>query len=110
MQCVVPFAVELRAGLESLVEDYNAAIRRQEATTRSTWVFLVVPALAGAGLDAITGGRRRRNGNGHPSSIFFDRVKTRFPLLQGNAGRASYHPGSAVEGMLAIAGPADPPA
>jgi hypothetical protein len=47
---------DVTAGLEALVADYNAAVRRQQATTRATWVFLIVPTLVGAGLDAVTGG------------------------------------------------------
>ena len=38
------------------------------------------------------------------SSVFFDRVKVRFPKLSDGAARASHHPGSAVQGMLSIAG------
>lgn len=35
--------------------DCNAAVRRQHAATRATWVFPIVPALVGADLDAVTG-------------------------------------------------------
>jgi hypothetical protein len=51
---------ELAAGLDALVADYNKAVRRQQTATKAKWVFLVVPALAGAGIDAgidaVTGG------------------------------------------------------
>jgi len=100
---------EVTAGLEALVADYNAAVRRQQAATKATWVFLIVPALVWAGLDAVTGGVAGV-ATSIGASVIFDRVKARFPTLRGNAARASHHPGSAVEGMLAIAGPAAPPA
>ena len=100
---------DVTAGLEALVADYNAAVRRQQATTRATWVFLIVPTLVGAGLDAVTGGMTGVAAS-IGASVVFDRVKARFPTLGGEAARASHHPGSAVEGMLAIAGPAAPPA
>lgn len=100
---------EVRAGLEALVADYNAAVRRQAADTAATWFFLVVPAVAGAALDELTGGGGQAVAAGIGSSVVFDRVKARLPWLSGRAARASHHPGSAVEGMLAIAGPAEPP-
>lgn len=96
---------EATAGLEALVADYNAAVRRQHAETRATWAFLIVPALVGAALDAVTAGVAGV-ATGIGASIVFDRVKARFPILNGKAARASHHPGSAVDGMLAIAGPA----
>lgn len=100
---------DVTAGLEALVADYNAVVCRQHAATKATWAFLIVPALIGAGLDAATGGVAGV-ATGIGASIVFDRVKARFPQLSGKAARASHHPGSAVEGMLAIAGPASPPA
>ncbi|HEX6338365.1 MAG TPA: hypothetical protein VFZ85_15500 [Jiangellaceae bacterium] len=99
---------EVTAGLEALVADYNAAVRRQHAETKATWAFLIVPALVGAALDAVTAGVAGV-ATGIGASIVFDRVKARFPILNGKAARASHHPGSAVDGMLAIAGPAAPP-
>lgn len=104
-----PDPLDVTAGLDALVEDYNAAVRRQHAATRATWVFLIVPALVGAGLDAVTGGVAGV-ATSIGASVVFDRVKARFPRLDGAAARASHHPGSAVAGMLAIAGPAAPPA
>lgn len=97
------------SGLQALVEDYNTAVRRQVRSTRRSWVFLIVPALAGMGLDAVTGGGVAGAIAGIGSSIIFDRVRARFPSLPDAATRASHHPGSAVAGMLAITGPAAPP-
>jgi hypothetical protein len=99
-----PAPADVAAGLEALIVDYNAAIRRQAKGTRRSWVFLTVPALVGAGLDAALTGGLTSIIAGLGVSIFFDRVKARFPSVTGGAERASHHPGSAVTGMLAIAG------
>lgn len=99
---------EVTAGLKALVDDYNVVVRRQKLVTTAKWVFLIVPALVGAGLDAVAGGLiGTAAGIGAP--VLFDRVKAKFPAVAGEASRASHHPGSAVQGLLAIAGPAAPP-
>lgn len=100
---------DLVAGLEALVADYDAAVRRQSASTRRSWVYLIVPVAVGTVLDSVTGGGVTAAVAGLGASVVLDRVKARFPALTGEAARASHHPGSAVEGLLAIAGPAAPP-
>lgn len=99
---------ELMAGLDALVADYNDVVRRQKWSTVTTGMFLIVPALTGVAIDAATGGGWTGAIAGVGSSVAFDRVKARFPKLVGAAARVSHHPGSAVEGMLAIAGVARP--
>jgi hypothetical protein len=103
-------ADELAAGLDALVADYNRVVRGGKKATFTRWVFLVLPIVAGGALDVLTanaGGAGVAAGVG--SSLFFEGLKAQFPRLEGKAERASYHPGSAVSGMLAIAGPATDP-
>lgn len=96
---------DIRRGLEQLVADYDAAVRRQKISTISTWAYLVVPAV----VDAALGGGWTGMGGGVASTVALDAVRARFPALSGSAERASHLPGSAVSGLLAIAGPAVAP-
>jgi hypothetical protein len=98
---------ELVAGLDALVADYNRAVRRERWSSAITTVFLIVPTMTGLAIDAMTGGLTAAAAS-VGTSVVFDKVKARFPRLEGKATRASHHPGSAVAGMLAIAGVARP--
>lgn len=98
---------EMVAGMDALIADYNKAVQRQQTATRAMWVFLIVPALAGAGIDAATGGGLTATISSIGATFLFDSVKAKFPRLTGKAARASHHPGSAARGMLSIAGPAE---
>lgn len=100
---------DVTAGLDALVADYNAAVRKQTAATRTMWVFQIVPALVGAAVDTMFGGGLTGVVVGIGSSVVIDCVKARFPHVSAGAARASHHPGSAVQGMLAIAGHAQAP-
>ncbi|MBC2932489.1 hypothetical protein [Nocardioides sp. zg-1228] len=100
--------LDIRPIRGALVKDYNKILRRENKATRSALVFLIIPAIAGVGIDATTGGGVTGALAGIGSSVFFDRVKARFPTLSSGAARASHHPGSALAGMLAIAGHVDP--
>jgi hypothetical protein len=88
--------------LEALVEDYNAAIRRQIKATRLKTVFLFVPVGAGLAVDALVTGGMAHTIAGAGTTVLIDGVKARFPLLKGAAARASHHPGSALHGMLSV--------
>lgn len=88
--------------LEALVEDYNAAVRRQIKATRLKTVFLIVPVGAGLAVDALATGGVVHALAGAGAGVLIDGVKAHFPLLQGAAARASHHPGSAVNGMLSV--------
>lgn len=100
-------AVQMSHTLEALVNDYNKVVRKENKATTAALVLLIVPAAAGVGIDAVTGGGVTGAMAGIGSSVFFDQVKARFPTLGASAARASHHPGSAVAGMLAIAGHVD---
>jgi len=99
---------ELTKGLSELVADYNGVVRRENWSSVVTGVFLIVPALAGVGIESAVGGGLKAAAASVGASVIFDKVKARFPRLEGKAARASHHPGSAVNGMLAIAGVARP--
>lgn len=98
---------QLADTLDVLVKDYNRAVTKQSRATKVAWALLIVPAAVGVGIGAATGGGVVGGVVGAGASVFFDRVKARFPRLEGDAARASYHPGSAAAGMLAIAGHVD---
>jgi hypothetical protein len=88
--------------LEVLVEDYNAAVRRQIKQTRLRTVFLLVPVGAGLAVDALVTGGIVHAVAAAGATVAIDGVKARFPFLKGAAARASHHPGSAVQGMVSI--------
>jgi hypothetical protein len=43
-------------GLSELVADYNRVVHRENWSSVVTGVFLIVPALAGAGIESAVGG------------------------------------------------------
>jgi hypothetical protein len=88
--------------LEALVEDYNAAVRRQINQTRLKTVFLFVPVVAGLAVDALATGGMAHAIAGAGTTVLINGVKVRFPFLKGAAARASHHPGSALDGMLSV--------
>ena len=93
---------ETQLRLKALMEDYNAAVGKQIKTTRLKTVFVVVPVGAGLVVDQLlTGGIGHTLGSA-AVSVGIDRVKAHFPVLSGEAERASHHPGSAVGGMLSV--------
>lgn len=88
--------------LEALVEDYNAAVRRQIKQTRLKTVFFFVPIAAGMAIDMIATGGMVHAIAGAGASAVIERTKAHFPLLTGSAARASHLPGSALNGMLSV--------
>ena len=94
---------DVRLCLETLLADYNRTVERQLKRTRLETVFLLLPAVAGILLDQLLGGWLL-NVAGVGSGLAIQGVKARFPLLKGEAVRASHHPGSAVSGMVSIVG------
>lgn len=78
--------------LAALVHGYNKEVEIEIKAARFQSVFLFVPTLLGL-LPGIVG---------NLGGLGIDVIKGRFPSLQGQAVRASHHPGSAVEGLLSV--------
>ena len=88
--------------LDGLIRDYNEAVRRHVRKTRLETVFLLVPALLGAGIDAAVGGGWAGVAAGVGFNFAVDKVKAKFPIL-GEAGAAiSHHPGGALIGAVSV--------
>lgn len=98
---------EVLAFLKALVDDYNKVMARQINRTRLQMVFLLVPTVAGLGLDLMLGGFGGKL-LGAGVGLAIEGVKARFPRLEGDATRASHHPASALAGMLSVVGPEQP--
>jgi hypothetical protein len=92
---------DAQLALEGLIRDYNAAVARSVKNTRLQTVFLLVPAVLGAGIDALTGGWVSVAG-GLAVGFVADKVKAKFPMLGAAAAAVSHHPGSAVSGAVSV--------
>jgi hypothetical protein len=96
---------EVLGCLKALVDDYNRVLAQEIKRTRLQMVFMVVPIAVGIGLDLMLGGGFAAKLLGAGADLAIERVKTRFPMLEGAAVRASHHPASALAGMLSVVGP-----
>lgn len=98
---------EVLASLRALVNDYNRVLAQEIKRTRLQIVFMLVPTVAGLGLDLMLGGFGGKL-LGAGVGLAIEGVKARFPRLEGDAVRASHHPASAIAGMLSVVGSGQP--
>jgi hypothetical protein len=104
-----PSVQDVSKTLKALTADYEGEVVKKIKSTRRKWIFLAVPAVVGAGLDAVITQGAISTVVGTGLSIVLDKVKAKFPSVSDNAARVSHHPGSAVKKLLAVAGPATAP-
>ena len=88
--------------LDSLIDDFNAAVKRRAKATRNQAVFLLVPALLGAGVDAAVGGGWAGVAAGVGFNFAVDTVKAKFPILGEAGAPISHHPASALIGAVSV--------